>query len=48
MLNEVAPGIDINRDIISRMEFAPVISPGLKEIPKEIFLEEKMGLVDKI
>jgi len=48
MLKEVAPGVDINRDIISRMEFAPIISPDLKEMPKEIFLEEKMGLAGKI
>ena len=48
VLKEVAPGVDINRDIISRMEFAPVISPDLKEMPEEIFLEEKMGLADKI
>lgn len=39
-LIEVAPGIDIERDILSMMEFKPRISPNLKEMPSEIFKPE--------
>lgn len=34
---EVAPGLDVEKDVIAQMEFRPIISPNLKEMPKEIF-----------
>jgi propionate CoA-transferase len=43
-LIEIAPGIDINRDILNQMEFSPVISKNLKLMDERIFREEKMNL----
>jgi len=46
-LIEVAPGIDIERDIISQMGFRPRISNNLKEMPVEIF-EENWGQLKEV
>ena len=43
-LIEVAPGIDINKDILEQMEFLPNIDPGLKLMDERIFKNEKMNL----
>ena len=43
-LIEIAPGIDLEKDILNQMEFKPQISPNLKEMDKRIFKEEKMNL----
>ena len=45
-LIEIAPGIDLQRDIIDRIGFVPDISKDLKEMPKEIFNETWNGLKD--
>jgi propionate CoA-transferase len=37
MLTEVAPGIDLEKDILRNMEFRPIISPGPKLMPEGIF-----------
>jgi propionate CoA-transferase len=39
-LVEMAPGIDVEKDILSQMEFKPRISPDLKTMPEEIFYPE--------
>ncbi len=44
MLTEIAPGVDLQRDVLDQMEFAPIISPDLKRMDERIFREEKMGL----
>ena len=44
-LIEIAPGIDIERDILEQMEFKPLISNELKTMDEKIFKAEKMGLV---
>lgn len=36
-LMEIAPGMDLEKDIISKMGFKPKISQKLKEMPSEIF-----------
>jgi len=36
-LIEIAPGLDVEKDVIAQMEFRPKISPNLKEMPAEIF-----------
>ena len=43
-LIEIAPGIDLEKDILNEMEFKPQISPNLKEMDPSIFKDEKMGL----
>ncbi|HEY3368856.1 MAG TPA: acyl CoA:acetate/3-ketoacid CoA transferase [Symbiobacteriaceae bacterium] len=43
-LIEIAPGIDLQKDILDQMEFRPVIAADLKLMPAEIFFPEKMGL----
>ena len=48
VLKEIAPGIDIDRDILSQMEFKPDIADDLHEMDLRIFREEKMGIRDEI
>jgi propionate CoA-transferase len=43
-LIEVAPGLDVEKDVIAKMGFRPAISPDLKEMPPEIFQEKWGGL----
>jgi propionate CoA-transferase len=43
-LIEIAPGIDLDRDILAQMQFRPEISPALKEMDARIFRPEPMGL----
>ncbi len=43
-LIEIAPGIDLQRDILDQMEFKPVISPDLKQMDARIFNEDPMDL----
>ena len=44
-LIEVAPGVDIEKDILAHMEFKPIIpEEGPKLMPAEIFQEEWGGL----
>lgn len=47
-LIEIAPGIDLEKDIISQMEFTPKISKDLKLMNISLFKEDKMGLKKKI
>lgn len=43
-LIEIAPGIDIERDILANMDFMPKISPNLRQMDSRIFYDEPMGL----
>jgi len=43
-LIEIAPGIDLKKDILAQMEFTPRISPHLKTMPSEIFKPSWGGL----
>jgi len=47
-LIEVAPGVDIGRDILARMEFKPVIRREPALMDARIFLPEPMGLRDDL
>ena len=42
LLTEVAPGIDLERDILGQMEFKPVISKELREMASDIFGESSL------
>ena len=37
VLTEIAPGMDLEKDILSQMEARPLISPELKIMDKELF-----------
>lgn len=41
MLTEVAPGIDLEKDILGQMEFNPLIAPDLKEMDEAFFITHK-------
>lgn len=43
-LIEIAPGIDLERDILAHMDFRPRIAADLKEMDRRLFLDEPMGL----
>ncbi|HET7147972.1 MAG TPA: CoA-transferase [Candidatus Nitrosopolaris sp.] len=47
ILEEVAPGIDIDKDITSKMGFMPIVG-SIKEMDKRIFNDGKMGIRDEI
>lgn len=44
-LTEIAPGVDIERDIFAQMAFKPVVAKDLKEMDARIFKDEIMGLM---
>jgi propionate CoA-transferase len=44
MLKEIAPGIDLQKDVLDMMEFKPVISKDLKTIDPIIYQNSKIGL----
>ncbi|MFC2115378.1 acyl CoA:acetate/3-ketoacid CoA transferase [Bacteroidota bacterium] len=44
MLTEIAPGIDLERDVLSMMDFKPLISENLKTIDSVIYRDTKIGL----
>ncbi len=43
-LIELAPGADLERDVLAQMEFVPEIAAELKTMDERLFHEEKMGL----
>jgi len=47
-LEEVSPGIDIDKDILSKMEFSPIISSAMKQMDERLFKEGTLGLRDEI
>jgi propionate CoA-transferase len=47
-LIEIAPGVDLDRDILAQMQFRPDVSPALKTMDHRIFRPEVMGLADII
>ncbi|SJZ63413.1 acyl CoA:acetate/3-ketoacid CoA transferase [Garciella nitratireducens] len=44
LLKEIAPGIDLKKDILEQMDFKPMIAKDLKEMDIRIFQQESMGL----
>ena len=43
-LLEIAPGVDLERDVLNQMGFHPQISPKLKTMDPRVFQETLMGL----
>lgn len=44
-LIEIAPGVDLQKDILDKMEFSPLISKNLKLMDERIFRDAPVGLV---
>lgn len=47
-LEEISPGVDIDRDILHKMEFSPIISSSPRQTDERLFKEGKIGLADEI
>ena len=45
-LTEIAPGVDLEKDVLAHMDFAPVIRKPPKLMDHRIFMESPMGLAD--
>lgn len=43
-LTEIAPGVDLKKDILEKMDFTPIIDENLKLMDERIFLDEVMEL----
>ncbi|MFZ5644738.1 MAG: acyl CoA:acetate/3-ketoacid CoA transferase [Bacillota bacterium] len=44
VLTEIAPGVDLQKDILNNMEFKPIVSENLKLMKENIFRNEPMGI----
>jgi propionate CoA-transferase len=44
VLTEIAPGVDLERDVVARMEFRPIIDGNLELMDGRLFREGPMGL----
>ena len=47
-LVEIAPGVDLEKDILGKMAFKPAISPNLKLMDARLFNEAVMGIKDEV
>jgi propionate CoA-transferase len=47
-LIEIAPGIDLQKDVLDQMGFTPAISPDLKTMDPRIFKDEKMNVTAEL
>lgn len=45
-LTEIAPGIDLQKDVLDQMEFKPAIAEDLKLMDERLFKDEVMGIKD--
>jgi len=47
-LTEIAPGVDLEQDILALMDFRPAVSPDLRTMPARLFRTSPMGLLDML
>ncbi|WP_180125227.1 acyl CoA:acetate/3-ketoacid CoA transferase [Rhodoferax sp. BLA1] len=47
-LIEIAPGVDLQRDVLGQMDFSPAISPHLKLMDASLFHPEPLGLRERL
>ncbi|MBE0582324.1 MAG: acyl CoA:acetate/3-ketoacid CoA transferase [Desulfofustis sp.] len=47
MLIEIAPGADLQRDVLAMMEFRPIVSGNLKTIDLKVYQPHKLGLKER-
>lgn len=45
ILTEIAPGVDLKRDILEQMDFEPIVSKDLKLMDEKLFKDERINLV---
>ena len=45
---EIAPGVDLERDVLARMAFRPRVADDLREMPAALFRDEPMGLAARL
>jgi propionate CoA-transferase len=46
-LIEIAPGVDLERDVLAHMDFRPKLATDLKLMDHRLFRPEKIGLIDR-
>lgn len=44
VLTEIAPGVDLKKDVLAQMDFKPIVAENLKLMDERIFKDELMGL----
>lgn len=44
VLTEIAPGVNLQKDVLDQMGFLPILSKDLKQMDPRVFQAEKMGL----
>jgi propionate CoA-transferase len=44
MLTEIAPGLDMEKDVLAQMEYRPLIAPKVKLMDARLFKEGPMGI----
>jgi len=47
VLKEIAPGVELKKDILDKMEFEPLISPDLKLMSAELFEDRMLHLYER-
>lgn len=48
VLDEIAPKIDIDKEILAKMDFLPIISSNLRTMDERIFDESKMNIKEEV
>ena len=48
MVTEIAPGVDLDRDVLQQMEFEPLVSPELKLMDARLFDPAPMNLASDL
>ncbi len=48
VLVEIAPGVDLDRDVLARMAFRPRVAGELREMPPALFREPPIGLATRL
>ena len=47
-ITEIAPGNDLQTQVLDQMEFTPLIAKDLKTMDSRIFIDAPMGIKDEI